>query len=150
MFTMKLKVEKEFELTGIEGPFKHQSPTSVQTEYHLNVKETTTGQKVGVILVLGKDSIEALNQDREVIEEPHSVEGLIARLFIEQLRKDVTISYSGGSRGQVDTALTLLEISGFTFLSPVAVEVIDTLIRRHPLLTYPQTYPQGEKCSPST
>lgn len=135
---MKLKVEKEFELTELRGPFKHQSPTGVQTEYHLNVKETTTGQKVRVILVLGIVSIEALNQDREVIEEPHSVEGLIARLFIEQLRKDVTISYRGSSDNKVVTKLTHLDTAGITFLSPVAIEAIDTLIRRHPLLTYPQ------------
>ena len=42
---MKLKIEKEFELTELRGPFKHQNPTGVQTEYYLNVKETTTGQK---------------------------------------------------------------------------------------------------------
>ena len=135
---MKLKIEKEFELTELRGPFEHQSPTGVQTEYYLNVKETTTGQKIGAILVLDGNSIQVLNQDREIAEEPHSAEGLIAYLFIKQLRKDASMSYRGGSRGQVDTALTHLEIAGHTFLNPVTIEVIDTLIRRHPLLTYPQ------------
>lgn len=128
---MKLKIEKEFELTGIGSLIIDRIPTSgtLYNEFHLNAVETTTGQYLETILILKHTLIEVLSPSFTSSPRPCSTEAFIAHQLIESLLKEAGVVFTE----ELQERLIYLWKKGVTFLEPDVIARIDELLRKHPL-----------------
>lgn len=135
MNTMKLKIEKEFELTEIAGLLVDNTPTSgtLYNEFYLNAVETTTGQYLETVLILDHTLIEVLSPSFTSSSRPCSTEAFIVHQFLETLLQEAGVVFTE----ELQERLTYLWKNGATILEPDVITLIDKLLRKHPL-TYPQ------------
>lgn len=128
---MKLKIEKEFELTGIGSLIVDRIPTSgtLYNEFYLNAVETTTGQYLETILILDHSAIEVLSPSFTSSSRHCSTGAFIAQQLIETILKEAGDEFTE----ELQESLIYLGKVGETFLEPDVVTRIDELLRKHPL-----------------